>query len=64
MAVVTEQGRARWTRLVADFQASELTQREVRGGARHLVQQPAHLALPLAQGVSPARSYFKTPPVA
>jgi DNA-binding transcriptional regulator YiaG len=28
MAVVTEQGRARWTKLVADFEASELTQRE------------------------------------
>ena len=28
MAVVTEQDRARWTRLVADFEASELTQRE------------------------------------
>lgn len=28
MAAATEQDRARWTRLVADFEASELTQRE------------------------------------
>ena len=28
MAVVTEQDRVRWTKLVADFEASELTQRE------------------------------------
>jgi len=38
---MADQERERWTKLVADFEASDLTQRGVCFGARDLVQQPA-----------------------
>jgi hypothetical protein len=52
---MADQDRERWTKLVADFEASDLTQREFASERGDLVQQPAKLDLPPAQGVEAAR---------
>lgn len=48
--------RSRWTKLVADFESCDLTQREfATERASSPAQQSAVLDVPSAQGVAPAR---------
>jgi hypothetical protein len=49
------QDRERWTKLVADYEASDPTQTRIRVRARRLVQHSSKLELPPASGVAAAR---------
>ncbi len=50
-----EDERARWTKLVADFESADLSQREFAQERGLSLSNPALLDLPAAQGVAAAR---------